>query len=133
MDRQELTKKERGVIAQRRYREKLKAGAVIEKSNNDLAKFKAKNAEYMKAYRLSKKPKITPEVKPDVPTKPAEVKPEVKPVIKPIIKPIIKETIAPRFKSSISANSTPADIVKSKSYIYIYKIQLLSFSCEIHA
>jgi len=43
LDRQELTKKERGVIAQRRYREKLKAGAIIEGSNNDLAKYKAKN------------------------------------------------------------------------------------------
>ena len=117
---QELTKKERGVLAQRRYREKLRAGAIIEGSNNDLAKYKAKNNEYMKAYRLSKKPKITP----DVSTKPAEVKPKITPIIKPIItpiitpiiKPIIKETIAPRFNSSISANSTPADIVKSKSY-----------------
>ena len=112
----ELTKKERGVISQRRYREKLRAGATIEGSNNNLAKFKAKNAEYMKAYRLNKKHNITPEVKPNVPTKPAEVKPTKPAEVNPIIKPIIKQHIAPRFKSSISANSTPADIVKSKSY-----------------
>ena len=61
---QELTKKERGVIAQRTYRQKLRDGAVIEGSNNDLAKYKAKNASYMKAYRLSK-----------MQTKPVEVKP----------------------------------------------------------
>ena len=127
---QELTKKERGVIAQRKYRIKLRAGAIIEKSNNDLAKFKAKNAEYMKAYRLSKEPTKPAEVKPEI--KP-EIKPKITPEVKPITKPIIKETIAPRFNSSISANSTPAEIVKSKSYspeaidLIIKKISVVMF------
>jgi len=44
---QELTKKQRRVLAQRKYREKLKSGAVIEKSNNDLEKYRATNAEYI--------------------------------------------------------------------------------------
>jgi len=127
---QELTKKERGVIAQRKYRERLKAGAIIEDSNNDLAKFKEKNAKYMVAYKLSKKQTKPAEVKPEVkPTKPAEITPEVK----PITKPIIKETIAPRFKSSVSTNSTNAEIVKSKSYspeaidLIIKKISVVMF------
>jgi hypothetical protein len=118
----ELTKKQKAVQAQQRYRLKLKEGGIVEKSKQDIDSFKEKQRIYMKAYRASKKPVATATVdtniKLDKIEKPAEV--EVKPVnIEVVKKPVIKSQIVPKWKKSIEEEPeelTNQEIKKARSY-----------------
>jgi hypothetical protein len=94
----QLSKKELAVIRQRRYREKLKAGAVIDGSNNDLEQYKATNTEYMKKYRASKKPINTAEIDLNI----SLVKKNI--ITDTITKPNIKIKVSPLWKSSNNPN-----------------------------
>ena len=94
----QLSKKELAVIRQRRYREKLKAGAVIDGSNNDLEQYKATNTEYMKKYRASKKPINTAEIDLNI----SLVKKNI--ITDTITKPNIKIKVSPLWKSSTNPN-----------------------------
>jgi len=93
-----LSKKELGVIRQRRYREKLKSGAIIDGSNNDLTKYKATNKEYMVKYRASKKPFENVEIDINIPL----VKKNI--IADTITKPNLKIKISPLWKSSNNPN-----------------------------
>jgi len=128
---QALSKKEQGVIRQRRYREKLKSGAVIEGSNNDLTKYKATNTEYMKKYRLSKKPFETAEIDINIPLVKKNINTDT------ITKPNIKIKVSPLWKSSNNPNietSTklkaykPDDIDKMIKKINIVMVKVLNIT-----
>ena len=54
----DLTKKEKSVIAQRKYRERLKLGT-SEKSKVTYDNYKKGNADYMRKYRVDRKIKTT--------------------------------------------------------------------------
>lgn len=117
----ELTKKQRAVISQQKYRLRLKAGGIVEKSKQDIDGFKEKQRIYMKAYRASKKPintaNIDVNIKLEKLEKPAEI--EVKPIdITPLKKPVIKSQIVPKWKKSIEEPEelTTQEIKKARSY-----------------
>ena len=118
----ELTKKQKAVISQQKYRLKLKSGGQVEKSKQDIESFKEKQRIYMKAYRASKKPintaNIDANIKLEKIEKPSEV--QVKPAdITPLKKPVIKSQIVPKWKKSIEDEPeelTTQEIKKARSY-----------------
>jgi len=103
----QLSKKELAVIRQRRYREKLKAGAVIDGTNNDLEKYKATNTEYMKKYRASKKPINIAEIDLNISLVKKNINTDI------ITKPNIKIKVSPLWKSSNNPNKETS---KPKGY-----------------
>jgi len=118
----ELTKKQKAVIAQQKYRLKLKAGGQVEKTEQELDIAKEKQRIYMKAYRASKKPintaNIDANIKLEKIEKPAEV--QLKPAdITPLKKPVIKSQIVPKWKKSVEDEPeelTTQEIKKARSY-----------------
>jgi len=93
-----LSKKELGVIRQRKYRLRLKEGAIIEGSNNDLAKYKATNNKYMQKYRASKKPFENVDIDINIPLVKKNINTDT------ITKPNLKTKISPLWKSSNNPN-----------------------------
>jgi len=93
-----LSKKQLGVIRQRRYREKLKSGAIIDGSNNDLTKYKATNKEYMVKYRASKKQFENVDIDINIPLVKKNINTDT------ITKPNLKTKISPLWKSSNNPN-----------------------------
>jgi len=128
---QVLTAKQQGVIRQRKYRLRLKEGAIIEGSNNDLAKYKATNTEYMKKYRASKKPVETVDIDINIPLVKKNINTDT------ITKPNLKTKISPLWKSSNNPNietSTklkaykPDDIEKMIKKINIVMVKVLNIT-----
>ena len=112
MDNNQLTKKQKAVEAQQKYRMRLKSGEPA-KGGSKLTQFEylQSNALYMREYRANKKiakePKATVQKKIE--------KPEIIPVV-PIVKSPIKRKIVPMWKKALPENPTEKDKVIARSY-----------------
>ena len=102
-----LSKKQLGVIRQRKYRLRLKEGAIIEGSNNDLAKYKATNTQYMAKYRASKKPFETVDIDINIPLVKKNINTDI------ITKPNLKIKVSPLWQSSNNPNIETSSKLKA--------------------
>jgi hypothetical protein len=126
-----LSKKEQGVIRQRKYRLRLKEGAIIEGSNNDLAKYKATNTEYMKKYRASKKPFENVEIDINIPLVKKNINTDTikKPNIKIKVSPLWKSSNNPNIETSTKLKGyTPDAIDKMIKKINIVMVKVLNIT-----
>ena len=139
----DITKKQKAVIAQRKYRERLKAGtAGKEGTETTYDTYKKSNAEYMRKYRAEKKVATIEAYAKENPTesKATTVKKienvekkvsiteqrrsgrESKQVdlsiktVQPILKPEIKKQVVPKWKNTLPPNPTEADKVIARGY-----------------
>ena len=137
-----ITKKQKAVIAQRKYRERLKAGtAGKEGTETTYDTYKKTNAEYMRKYRSEKKIAVikayadtNPEPQAKTEEKIAKVQKKVSiteqrrsgretkqvdmsiQVKKTIVKPNINKQVVPKWKKNLPANATEAEKVEARAY-----------------
>jgi hypothetical protein len=139
----DITKKQKAVIAQRKYRERLKAGGEgKEGTETTYDTYKKSNADYMRKYRAEKKvatieayakenpaeSKSTTEKKIQNVEKKVSITEqrrsgrESKQVdlsiktVQPILKPEIKKQVVPKWKNTLPPNPTEADKVIARGY-----------------
>ena len=138
----DITKKQKAVEAQRRYRLRLKnGGAGKEGSETTYETYKQANAEYMRTYRANKKiavikayAKENPEPQTKTEKKIAKVEKKVSiteqrrsgreskqvdmsiQVKKTIVKPDIYKQVVPKWKKNLPANATEIDKVEARAY-----------------
>jgi len=121
----DIIKKQRSVQAQRRYRERLKAGETVGIAKYTYDIYKKQNAVYMVEYRKNKKIATIKAYADANPTEPkattqkkienVEKKPKII-TVKPIIKSIIKRNVIPKWKTTLPESPTEADKVIARSY-----------------
>ena len=139
----DISKKQKAVEAQRRYRLRLKnGGAGKEGTYTTYDTYKKSNADYMRKYRSEKKiatikayADINPtETKSTTEKKIENVEKKVSitekrrsgreskqvdlsiKTVQPILKPEIKKQVVPKWKNTLPPNPTDADKVKARSY-----------------
>ena len=138
----DITKKQKAVEAQRRYRMRLKAGEPSkEGSETTYDTYKKTNAEYMRKYRAQKKIaviKAYADVNPEPPAKTQEKIANVQKKIsiteqrrsgreskqvdlsiqtkkKDIVKPNINKQVVPKWKKNLTENATEAEKVEARA------------------
>jgi len=139
----DITKKQKAVEAQRRYRMRLKAGEPSkEGSETTYASYKKSNAEYMRKYRSEKKIATIKAYAEENPEHPAKTQEKIAKVEKkisitelrqsgreskqidlsiktksvPIVKQDIKRQIVPKWKKDLPANATEDQKIKARGY-----------------
>jgi len=133
----DITKKEKAVIAQRNYRQRIRAGT-SETSNVTYETYKKQNSEYMRKYRLDRKIKTTkayaesinepPKITAKKITKVREStevrrsgrdKKQVDMTIKKtntIVKPVIVKQTVPKWKKKLPDNATEAQKIEARKF-----------------